>query len=189
MARKKREFKDDTFYHIVNRGVEKRDTFLDEKDYGLFMGLILKGFEKHKVYLAAHALMPNHFHLLACAPLGKEISPFMQWISGVYAQVFNKRHERTGHLWQDRFYAKQVKHGHPLGITHRYVEQNPVRANLSRSPYDWKWSSAHLRASGIQPDYLYSPRGWHRSFMKKYVNDIPLSEDELNQVRLSDPTI
>ena len=84
---------------------------------------------------------------------------------------------------------KQVKHGHPLGITHRYVEQNPVRANLSRPPYDWKWSSAHLRTSGIQPDYLYSPRGWHRSFMKKYVNDIPLSEDELNQVRLPDPTI
>jgi putative transposase len=65
----------------------------------------------------------------------------MHWLNGVYAQSFNRRHDRDGHLFGDRFHAVQVLNdGHLLEVT-RYVARNPIRAGLCRQPFEWEWSS------------------------------------------------
>jgi hypothetical protein len=84
--------------------------------------------------------MDNHFHLLLEAPDG-DLSRGMKTISGGYATMFNKAHQRVGHLFQSRFNAELVQDGAHALEAARYIALNPVRAGLVRLPHDWPWSS------------------------------------------------
>ncbi len=184
MKHRKRELKDDHFYHIVNRGVEKRKTFMDDEDYETFMALLEVGCERYGVRLIAVSLMPNHFHLLVWTTLGGSVSRCMQWVTGKYARLFNKRHGRSGHLWQGRFFSREVHEGRQLGTAWMYVEQNPVRSNLVDSPDKWKWSSAYLRGNKIKKDFLVEPPWWGSEVMKEWWTEGMLSSSKLTQLRL-----
>ncbi|MBL6997248.1 MAG: transposase [Phycisphaerales bacterium] len=185
MRNRKRNIANNSYYHITNRGVAKRTTFLDEEDYKIFLTLMRKGCLKYEVRLIAFCLMPNHFHLLACCSEGKDLSLCLQWITSIYAKYFNRRYGRRGHLWQDRFYAKRIKDGFHLGVCWRYVEQNPVRANLIGKTYEWKWSSAYCRRFGHNSRYLIEPHWWNTSIMSKWWSDDLLDEELLNKIRRS----
>jgi len=79
--------------------------------------------------------MPNHYHLLVETPLAN-LSQGMRQLNGVYTQAFNRRHNRTGHVLQGRYKAKE---SHLLELA-RYIVLNPVRAKLVRHPRAWRWS-------------------------------------------------
>ena len=185
MARLIREIKDDKYYHLVNRGVDRKLTFCDSEDYRSFLQLIEIGCSKYGIRVIALSLMPNHFHILIWTIFGGTVSPWIKWVTGVYAQAFNKRHERTGHLWQDRYFAREVQEGRHLGTTWRYVEQNPVRACLVESPRDWQWSSAYYRSSGTKPNYLVEPPWWGSEIMNEWWSEEQLDSATLDKARRS----
>ena len=185
MRNRKRNIRNNSYYHITNRGVARRTTFLDDEDYITFIALMKKGCAKYDVKVIAFCLMPNHFHLLVCSAVGKEVSLCVQWITSIYAKYFNRRYERRGHLWQDRFYAKQVKDGLHLGVCWRYVEQNPVRAKLIGKAHEWKWSSAYMRSVGHRSRYLIEPYWWGTSIMSTWWSNEMLDLDLLDRIRRS----
>ncbi len=185
MSRQLRIIENNGYYHVTNRGVARRPTFLDEEDYLSFLGLLDRGCNKYGVRIVALALMPNHFHLLVWAILGEDVSSCMQWVTGIYAQYFNKRYERCGHLWQDRFFAKPIAEGRHLGTCWRYVEQNPVRAKLIGSPDQWEWSSAFMRSSNTKPNYLVEPPWWGSEIMKEWWSKEMLDPKTLDKIRRS----
>ena len=84
--------------------------------------------------------MPNHSHLLVTSQL-KNISPAMQWLGARTAESFNRRYERSGHLYQGRFGSRLVEDDGYLLELARYLPLNPVKAGLCESPADWAWSS------------------------------------------------
>ncbi|MDP7008188.1 MAG: transposase [Phycisphaerales bacterium] len=178
-----RELKDGAYYHIVNRGVAKSKTFLDEEDYDLFIRLLKRGCEHYDVKLIAYSLMPNHIHLLVLTVNGDRVSDCMQWVTGNYARIFNLRHDRKGHLWQGRFRSKEVVEGRQLGNTWRYVEQNPVRARLVDSPEQWEWTSAHMRNNATKGSFLTEPQWWGSEKMKRWWSNERLSTKEVHQIR------
>jgi len=90
--------------------------------------------------------MDNHFHLLLETPDGN-ISRAMHDLNGYYAQLFNKIHDRVGHLFQSRFYASLVDKDEYLLESARYIVLNPVRAKLVTKPDEWKWSSYRVTAN------------------------------------------
>ncbi len=99
--------------------------------------------------------MDNHYHLLVETPDGN-LSIGMRQLNGVYTQLFNKRHERIGHLFQGRFKGILVqKESHLLEVC-RYVVLNPVRAKLVESPDMWKWSSYSATAGLVKPHVCLS---------------------------------
>lgn len=145
MARPLRIEYEGAVYHVTSRGNAGQDIFLDNEDRGLFVEILEQAVDRFNWQCHAYCLMPNHYHLLVetGAPT---LSRGMRHLNGVYTQSFNRRHARTGHLFQGRFKAILVqKETHLLEVA-RYVVLNPVRAKLARSPRDWEWSSYRATA-------------------------------------------
>ena len=131
-------------YHIYQRGNNKQDIFLDDSDRSYLLTLFLRAKEKFGFLLYCYALMNNHFHATIETPNAVPISKIMQYVSGSYAQYFNKKYERKGHLFQSRFGGILVEKDAYLLELSRYVHLNPVRAGLTDDPGRYKWSSYDL---------------------------------------------
>ena len=123
---------------MTARGVARSDVFLDEADYGEFLRLFAEATTRFAWKVSAFCLMPNHYHLVLTAPL-TQLSAGMHRLNGLYAQGFNKRYDRPGHLFQNRFDARLVEGDRHLQAVCRYVVDNPVRARLCRRGESWPW--------------------------------------------------
>ena len=158
MARRKHSFANENFYHIFNRGVEKRRIFSNDKDHERFLrGLKHYSQERRKlsrrtsqkgddstwnpVEIVGYCLMPNHFHLLIKQASEDGVSLFMNHLANSYTKYFNTRYKRVGPLFQGAFKSVPIESEEQLLHLSRYIHLNPVVAGLSRSPEDYKWSS------------------------------------------------
>lgn len=126
-------------YHLTTRGVARRLIYLDDDDHRTFLALFAGVVDRYEWRCHAFCLMPNHYHAVVEALLGR-VSAGMHWLNGVYAQHFNVRHRRWGHLFGERFAAWVVRDEDHLSEACRYVLENPVRAGLCDDPADWPWS-------------------------------------------------
>lgn len=132
-------------YHIMIRGINKQDIFYDKQDYLKFLKELKTTKEKYKYKIYAYCLMPNHVHL--------EIYDFCDCMENImksltisYSNYFNKKYERVGHLFQNRYLSKEVEDTQYLLDLQRYIHQNPKKAGISKTE-DYKWSS--------YKDYIY----------------------------------
>jgi len=135
-------------WHVTNRGVEKRDIFLDDHDRLRFLQLLQKALADYRWQLFAYVLMSNHYHLFFRTP-DTNLSLGMKDLDGDYASSFNVRHGRVGHLFQGRFKSHLVDSETYLLALARYIVLNPVRAGMVDSPGRWKWSSYRATAGLI----------------------------------------
>lgn len=137
-------------YHIVSRGNARQDVFLDDGDRRRFLFTLRCVVERSNVLCHAYCLMSNHYHLLLETP-DANISLAIRQLNGVYAQSFNRRHARVGHVFQGRFTSRLVeKDSHLLAVS-RYIVLNPVRADLVRRAADWTWSSYRAQVGCCEP--------------------------------------
>ena len=114
--------------------------FEDDQDYRCFMTLLGDVVEDFEIECWNYCLMPNHYHL-TLQPTQPTLSSAMRQLNGTFAQRFNKRHDRVGHLFQGRFKDQIVQREGYLSALCRYVARNPCRAGLVSQPEDWEWSS------------------------------------------------
>jgi putative transposase len=140
--------------HITHRGNCRQNIFLDDDDRNCFLELLGKCVSRHAWILMAYVLMRNHYHLivqLTCESLSRG----MQWLDSKYAQYFNRRHGRVGHLYQGRFHAPLIEKESYLLEVLRYDALNPVRAGIVARPEDYIWSS-HRAVLGLTtpPEWL-----------------------------------
>lgn len=152
MPRTPRNNLPDAPLHLIGRGVEKRDIFLDDADRRFFMNCVRDAFDKHGVSLFSHCLMTNHFHLLAMTT-GAPIGLAMHLLQTRYAHRFNNRYRRVGHLFQNRFHAVPVLDLRQFVTVSIYVNENPLRAGLVQNTGDWAWSS-HREIMGAERGLL-----------------------------------
>ena len=139
-------------YHVTSRGNEKKPVFKDEKDRLNFLNTLQHANKRYNWICHAYCLMTNHYHLLIETPDGN-LAIGMRQLNGVYTQLFNNWHGRTGHLFQGRYKAILIqKDSHLLEVC-RYVVLNPVRANMVETPEEYRWSSFRSNAEGL-PDAL-----------------------------------
>jgi putative transposase len=127
-------------HHITSRGNERRKIFRDDTDCLKFLDLLGQTVLRFGWILHSYVLMINHFHLVLETPEAT-LSDGMHWLNGTYAAWFNKRHKRSGHLFQGRFHSFLVDKQEYLMDVMRYVALNPVRARLAARPEDYRWSS------------------------------------------------
>lgn len=137
-------------YHVMSRGNECQDIFLDDADRKRFLETLRTVTERSNVLCHTYCLMGNHYHLLVETPDGN-ISLAVRQLNGIYAQSFNRRHDRVGHLFQGRFTSKLIEKETYLLAVSRYVVLNPVRADLVARPSDWEWSSYRALAGWDEP--------------------------------------
>ncbi|HZK12604.1 MAG TPA: transposase [Atribacterota bacterium] len=165
MARRNRseiEYKN-AIYHIIVKGIEGIDIFIDNMDRNKFLQLLQKMVTSHKIQCFSYVLMNTHFHLLLKTDEAN-LSQAMQFLNSSYAHWFNFRHIRKGHLFQDRYKSHLILSPLYLYNVASYISQNPVEAGIVDSPEEYKWSSFkyYAFASSPSPSHLpnYSPPSW-----------------------------
>jgi REP element-mobilizing transposase RayT len=131
----------DGYFHVFARGVAETDVFGDDEDRRSFLALLLLVARRHAWELHTLCLMTTHYHFVL-ASARERLSVGMQWLNGVYAQSFNRRYGRHGHLFGGRFGSRVVEDEEDLQAVCDYVLLNPVRAGLCERASDWPWSAS-----------------------------------------------
>ena len=153
MARRKRICPAGIPQHIIQRGNNRQACFGLEEDFSAYAHWLEEASRKYQVAIHAWVFMTNHIHLLATPTSEDGISRMMQSTGRRYVRYFNHTYRRSGTLWEGRFKSCVVDAENYLLTCQRYIELNPVRANMVESPADYKWSSYHanglLRASRL----------------------------------------
>jgi putative transposase len=127
-------------YHITSRGNRGERIYLDNYDREDFLRILCSVVNRFNWLCHTYCLMDNHYHLLI-ETIDSNLCRGMRHLNGVYTQLFNRKHEKFGHLFQGRYKAILVDKEEYLLSLCRYVVLNPVRAGLVKQPQDWKWSS------------------------------------------------
>ena len=140
MPRKPREDVPGAVHHVTARGNRKQEIFLDVDDRATYLLLLGEVVVLRRWLCLAYCLMANHVHLLIETPEGG-LGRGMQLLHGLYAETFNKRHGRSGHLFQGRYGSVRVESDEQLWVTARYIVMNPVEAGLCATAAAWPWSS------------------------------------------------
>jgi putative transposase len=141
-------------YHVVARGNNKQHVYLDDRDHHIFLDVVAQTLSRFRWRCLSYCLMPNHYHLVVTTP-NADLSHGMRYINSVYAQTFNRRHSRCGHLFQGRYGGRLIASDQHLLESIRYVALNPVRAGLVKCPEEWRWS-AHAELCGASNKCLVS---------------------------------
>ena len=145
MSRHARTIGDTGYYHIITRGIGRQLIFEDPCDYQYYLWLLEKYSADTEVTVCAYCLMQNHVHLLLY-DRQKNIPLLMKKIGVSYSFYFNKRYERTGHLFQDRYKSEPVEDDSYLLNVFKYILNNPRAAGLC-SDDSYQWSSYRLYGS------------------------------------------
>jgi len=150
--------------HIIVRGNNREPIFVADKDFRFYLDKLQEACVKHLCDVHAYVLMTNHVHLLLTPHKEDSISKVMQMLGRYYVQYFNYSYKRTGTLWEGRYKASLVDSETYALICYRYIELNPVRANMVQHPAEYPWSSYRHNALGnmnelLKPHYLYIALG------------------------------
>jgi len=129
-----------TLYHVLSRGNEKREIFRDEKDYLKFLDTLGTMVERFKLEIHAYVLMKNHYHLVIRTKEAN-LSRAIQWLGVSYSVWFNRRHQRSGHLFHGRFKSFLIENERYFTAMCHYIHGNPLRAGLVKRLSDYRWSS------------------------------------------------
>lgn len=127
-------------YHITSRGNERKNIFLDDSDRFRFFEFLKDYHDRYGILLHGFVLMDNHYHLILETPNGNLLK-VMHGINGGYTGYFNRKYERSGHLFQGRYKGILVEKSTYLLQLSRYVHMNPVRAKIAKKPEQYRWSS------------------------------------------------
>jgi putative transposase len=134
-------------FHVVNRGVRRLKLFDTSSDYDACLMTLAEACERIPLPLLAYCLMPNHFHLVVRPSADGQLSQFMQWFTATHSKRWHgfRGTTGTGSVYQGRFKSIAVQSDRHFLTLCRYVEQNPLRANLVRRAEEWQWSSYSQR--------------------------------------------
>ena len=147
--------------HIIQRGNNREPCFYAEDDYLRYKNDLLDAAKKNQAIIHAYVLMTNHVHLLVTPQHAHSITHMMQDLGRKYVRYINHAYKRTGTLWEGRFKASLIDSDTYLLTCMRYIELNPVRANMVAHPGEYRWSSYACNANGkmdslIKPHPLYT---------------------------------
>ncbi len=147
------KYKDQSYYHIYNRGAHKENIFFSDEHYLRCLNLLEKYSTKYSVSIIAYCLMPNHYHLVIRQNENGSISRCIQTTFNACSQTVNLMEQHSGTLFQGKAKAKQIDSESSLIQVIRYVHLNPVRAGFVQRPEDWHFSD-YL-------DWILSPSEGH----------------------------
>ena len=135
--------------HIIQRGVDRQPVFFSDDDCSLYLDWLGVYAQKRGISFHAYCLMTNHVHLVLTSPSAAELGGLMQDMGRRYVQYVNRTYQRSGGLWQGRYKSSYIQTERYLLTCQRYVELNPVRAEMVKAPGEYRWSSYRANALGV----------------------------------------
>ena len=177
--------------HVIQRGNNREPFFYAEEDFYRYKNDLFDAAKKNQAVVHAYVLMTNHVHLLVTPQHEHSISHMMQDLGRIYVRYINRTYNRTGTLWEGRFKASLVDSNAYLLTCMRYIELNPVRANMVQHPGEYRWSSYAYNANGktdnlIQSHPLYNAldkEPEQRHFAYRELFRMHLDSDQIHEIR------
>lgn len=161
MPRKPRYYLGGVPCHVIQRGNNRQPCFFADSDYDYYLECLGDASRKYGCAIHAYVLMTNHLHLLITPKKRDGVSRAMQSVGRRYVQYINCSYKRTGTLWEGRHKSSLIDSEKYLLTCYRYIELNPVRAEMVKRPSDYRWSSYRAHAQGAadaaiedHPEYL-----------------------------------
>jgi putative transposase len=185
MPRPLRNLPPGSVVHVVNRGNDKRLLFERAAEFEDFLQLVAWAKGQCPVRLVAYCVMGNHWHFVFWVEVKGDVSRFLHRLTTTHAKSWRRRTRTVGcgHVYQDRFHGSKIFTESYYYNVLRYVEQNPLRANLVRASSDWQWSSLRERLGNgrellsVGPADL--PLGWPQ------LVDETLTDEAIEEIRSS----
>lgn len=177
--------------HVIQRGNNRQPIFAAEADYQAYLDWLRQAADQRGLSIHAYVLMTNHVHLLVTPEQEESIGKALQSLGRRYVQYFNFTYGRTGTLWEGRYRATVVQAETYLVTCSRYIEMNPVRAGMVKSPAHYRYSSYRHNAQGRQ-DPLLTEHEVYRRLGRTHAARIdayralfhaPVEEGALNEIR------
>jgi putative transposase len=164
-------------YHVLNRAVGRTTLFGKPADYAAFEKILGQAWERTGMRLLSFVVMPNHWHLVVWPAQDGALSTYMQWLTTTHVRRWHahQRSEGTGPLYQGRFKSFPVEADDHFLTVCRYVERNPLRANLVQRAEDWRWSSLWHRRWTTNVPWLSD---WPLPVPKRWVDQVNSVETE-----------
>ena len=191
MPRRPRKQSDSGIYHVMLRGINRQVIFEDDGDRHYFMTTLKTCKELSGFQLYAFCLMTNHVHLLM-EPGEEPLDVIFKRIGSRFAGWYNRKYQRVGHLFQDRFRSENVETDEYFMTALRYILQNPMKAGMETRPGSYRWSSyqAYVKGSGSVTDTAFAMnlsggRDQLIEFLNQ-VNDDTVMDEDSHEWRLSD---
>ncbi len=191
MARKPRIVVAGQPLHVIQRGNDRQAVFYADEDYQHYLDDLNTASQQHGCQIHAYVLMTNHVHLLITPTAEDSASRMMQTLGRRYVRYINTEYRRTGTLWEGRFKSALIDSEQYLLTCSRYIELNPVRANLVATPEQYRWSSFAHNALGrkdnlIQCHEVYRQLGMNdatRCSAYRPLFDAHIGLTQINQIR------
>ena len=175
--------------HVVQRGNNRQVCFFSDEDYTVYLDKLKHYSRKYNVAVHSFVLMTNHVHLLLTPQESDGVSRLIQSLGRYYVRYVNQAYGRTGTLWEGRYKSALIDSEKYFLTVSRYIEMNPVRADMVGHPAEYPWSSYHKNALGkpiefITPHALYqalektdkSRQQAYRTLFEDEVSDLTLEE-------------
>ena len=140
MPRTARSRSSTDMYHVIARGINKEPIFKQKREKNNFIRLLLKHLKDRDIEIYAYVIMSTHFHILIRVDL-KLLSNYLAIVLAEFAEYYNYKHNRNGHVFQDRFKSECVETEQYFWNCMRYIHMNPVNANLVNDPLNYNFSS------------------------------------------------
>src|SRR5215208_1354318 len=170
-------------YHALNRGNRREAVFHKPADYDAFVQAIADAAQRVPLDVFGYCLMPNHFHLVIRPRGDGDLGRWMRWLLTAHAQRYHRHYKTSGHVWQGRFKAFPIQDDDHLATVLRYVERNPLRAELVSRAEHWRWSSLPAWLSGAPLLWRGDPSARDPAWVDR-VNE-PLAAGDLRRLRES----
>ncbi len=150
--------------HIIQRGNNRQACFFSDEDYLFYLECLLEYSQKTNCTIHGYVLMTNHVHMLLTPRDKDSVGQLMKRLGQRYVQYINRMYRRSGTLWEGRFRSCIAQEDNYLLHCQRYIELNPVRAEMVLHPADYRWSSYRSNAQGeriklIKPHFMYKRLG------------------------------
>jgi putative transposase len=175
--------------HVVQRGHSRQAVFFEDNDYLAYLGWLQEAADRYGCAIHAYVLMTNHIHLLVTPRAQDGISRMMQYVGRRYVPYINHTYGSSGTLWEGRYKASTIHDEGYLLTCMRYIELNPVRAKMTTTPGQYRFSSYRANAQGredplLSPHPLYTRLGRttahrqeaYRALFKGHIDDQDLQD-------------
>ena len=191
MPRRARMYIPGYVYHIVQRGNNREACFFEPENYRVYLKYVGEVLPRYGNSLHAYCLMTNHVHLLVTPNIENSISNLMKVVCSRYAQYINKKYSRTGTLWEGRHKSSAIDSEGYLLKCYRYIELNPVTAQMVGRPEEYVWTSYHHNAWGSQDNFISAHESYQslgqsreqRCFNYRELFRETLSPDDIHAIR------
>lgn len=155
MPRIPREHLKTTFFHIMTQGINKTSIFDNPTDIKYYISTMYKLLKEHHIKIKAYCIMNNHAHILIEANELKELSKYMQRLNMRYGRYYNKKYNRVGYVFRDRYRSEGIYNEQHLHRCIRYIYNNPVKAGICNHPREYPYSNYREITSEEDDEYIF----------------------------------